>query len=168
MSRKAALLAIAIQLLALPMAVQVEAKTRTVPSADYQAWAGKFPSDQVDGLKFLKTPDVRRRITEILGLRAVAEMEGMHASSKSVLHRGWLLVSGCLPHFCLDAQWTIAIDTNSGTTWVCSAPLDSKTIIYGTTKARLVRKPRNGYEERCPEGDEVAGMFDKFVNQPER
>jgi hypothetical protein len=129
----------------------------------YQVWVGKFPSDRVEGKTFLELPDIQRRIVKILGAAAVQDMKEMHVSFRAIEHRGWLLVSGCFPHLCVNAQWTVAINFQTGRTWVCLASLPSQSSIYGSSKDTLKQKIRNLNENKCPEGKTVGEQFDKFL-----
>jgi hypothetical protein len=129
--------------------------------AFYKLWIGKFPSDRVRGKTFLEHPDVQRRIRQTLGPDALPEMKEMRASFPAQEYRNWLLVSGCQPHLCVDAKWTIAINLVSDETWTCLAPLAADFVLYGASNKKPVRVPRKE-GQICPEGENVAEQFGRL------
>src|SRR5471030_1590423 len=124
------------------------------PATFYKVWVGKFPSERVNEKTFLQQPDVKRRVARILGPGALSDMNEMRASFRAQEYKNWLVVSGCQPHMCVDAQWTIAINLASNETWACSAPLNTDFVLVGAThkkSAKLPRKQGGG----CPEGEHM-------------
>ena len=132
-----------------------------VSGADYKQWVGKYPSDRVQGKTFLDQPDVQRRVTQTLGRGALAEMKKMATSFRTQEYKGWLLASGCQPHMCVDAQWTVAIDLTSGETRTCLASLDADVVQLGASNKKPVRLPRKP-GEGCPEGEKISEQFDRL------
>ncbi len=160
MSRSLLWLPIAMFLLTSTAAhTQPAAPTRA--GAFYKLWVGKFPSDRVRGKTFLEHADVQRRIKQTLGPDALPEMKKMHASSSAQEYQNWLLVSGCLPHLCVDAKWTIAINLVSDETWACLAPLSADFVQFGASNKKPIRVPRKE-ELICPEGENVAEQFSRL------
>jgi hypothetical protein len=129
--------------------------------AFYKEWIGKFPSDRVRGKPFLEHPDVQRRVKQTLGPDALSEMKEMRASFPAQEYRNWLLVSGCQPHLCVDAKWTVAINLVSDETWACLAPLNADFVHFGASNQKSIRVPR---QEGliCPEGETVAEEFSRL------
>ena len=127
----------------------------------YKLWIGKFPSDRVKGKTFLEHPDVQRRIKQTLGPDALPEMKEMRASFPAREYQNWLLVSGCLPHLCVDAKWTIAINLVSDETWACLAPLAADFVQFGASNKKPIRLPRKE-GQTCPEGENVAEQFSRL------
>ncbi len=127
----------------------------------YKLWIGKFPSDRVAGKTFLEHADVQRRIQQTLGPDALPQMKEMRASFPAQEYQNWLLVSGCQPHLCVDAKWTIAINLVSDETWACLAPLSADFVLFGASNQKPIRKPR---QEGliCPEGENVAEQFSRL------
>ena len=156
-------------LLWLPMAMLLWASTAAyTPSAAmdssgafYKAWIGKFPSDRVRGKPFLEQPDVQRRIKQALGSDALAQMKEMRASFRAQQYQNWLLVSGCQPHLCVDAKWTVAINLVSDETWACLAPLSADFVQFGASDKKPIRVPRQE-GQICPEGETVAEQFSRL------
>lgn len=129
--------------------------------AFYKLWIGKFPSDRVRGKTFLEHPDVQRRIKQTLGPDALPEMKEMRASFPAQEYQNWLLVSGCRPHLCVDAKWTIAINLVSDETWACLAPLAADFVQFGASNKKPMRVPRKE-GQICPEGENVAEQFGRL------
>ncbi len=129
--------------------------------AFYKLWIGKFPSDRVRGKRFLEHPDVRQRIQRTLGPNALPEMEEMRASFPAQEYRNWLLVSGCQPHLCVDAKWTVAINLVSDETWACLAPLAADFVLFGASNKKPIRASRKE-GQICPEGENVAEQFSRL------
>ena len=127
----------------------------------YKLWIGKFPSDRVAGKTFLEHPDVQRRIKQTLGPDALPEMNKMRASFPAQEYQNWLLVSGCQPHLCVDAKWTIAINLISDETWACLAPLAADFVQFGASNKKPIRLPRKE-GQICPEGENVAEQFSRL------
>src|SRR5258708_22670963 len=111
-------------------------------AAFYRAWIGKFPSERVNGKTFLEQPDVKRRVARIVGTDALSDTNEMRVSFRAQEYKNWLVVSGCQPHMCVDAQWTIAINLASNETWVCTAPLNADFVRTGATHKKPTRVPR--------------------------
>jgi len=156
-------------LLLLPIAMfPLTWTTASTPSAAldssgafYKLWIGKFPSDRVKGKTFLEHPDVQRRIKQTLGPDALPEMKEMRASFPAREYQNWLLVSGCQPHLCVDAKWTIAINLISDETWACLAPLAADFVQFGASNKKPIRLPRKE-GQTCPEGENVAEQFSRL------
>jgi hypothetical protein len=127
----------------------------------YKLWIGKFPSDRVRGKTFLEHPDVQRRIKQTLGPDALPEMKEMRASFPAQKYQNWVLVSGCQPHLCVDAKWTVAINLVSDETWACLAPLAADFIQFGASNRKPIRVPRKE-GGICPEGENVAEQFNRL------
>jgi hypothetical protein len=127
----------------------------------YKLWIGKFPSDRVAGKPFLEHADVQQRIQQTLGPDALPAMKEMRASFPAQEYRNWLLVSGCQPHLCVDAKWTIAINLVSDETWACLAPLSADFVQFGASNKKSIRVPRKG-GQICPEGENVAEQFGRL------
>src|ERR1700730_5758504 len=123
-------------------AVNTQSAMPDSSSAFYKLWIGKFPSDRVKGKTFLEHSDVQRRIKQTLGPDALPEMKEMRASFPAQEYQNWLLVSGCLPHLCVDAKWTIAINLFSDETWACLAPLAADFVQFGASNKKSIRVPR--------------------------
>jgi hypothetical protein len=130
-------------------------------AAFYKIWIGKFPSERVGGKTFLEQPDIRRRVMRILGADALSDMNEMRASFRAQEYKNWLVVSGCRPHMCVDAQWTIAINLVSNETWVCTAPLNAGFVLIGATHKKPVHIPRK-QGDGCPEGENIAGSIERL------
>jgi hypothetical protein len=160
MSRYRRLLPIAIVLLSGTTALAQSASPGSV-AAFYKIWIGKFPSERVGGKTFLEQPDVKRRVSKILGPDAFADMAEMRASFRAQEYKNWLVVSGCRPHMCVDAQWTIAINLVSNETWVCSAPLNADFVLMGATHKKPIHQPRK-QGDGCPEGENIAGSIERL------
>jgi hypothetical protein len=129
--------------------------------AFYKLWIGKFPSDRVAGKPFLEHADVQRRIKQTLGPEALSKMKEMRASFPAQEYQNWLLVSGCQPHLCVDAKWTIAINLVSDETWACLAPLSADFVLFGASDKKPIRVPRQE-GQICPEGEKVAEQFSRL------
>lgn len=129
--------------------------------AFYKAWIGKFPSDRVRGKTFLEHADVQRRIKQALGPDALPQMKEMRASFRAQEYRNWLLVSGCQPHLCVDAKWTVAINLVSDETWACLAPLSADFVQFGASHQKPIRVPRKE-GQICPEGENAAEQFSRL------
>jgi hypothetical protein len=127
----------------------------------YKLWIGKFPSDRVAGKPFLDHADVQRRIKQTLGPDALSQMKEMRASFPAQEYRNWLLVSGCQPHLCVDAKWTIAINLVLDETWACLAPLSADFVQFGASGKKPIRVPRKG-GQICPEGENAAEEFSRL------
>jgi hypothetical protein len=127
----------------------------------YKLWIGKFPSDRVAGKSFLEHADVQRRIKQTLGPDALPAMKEMRASFPAQEYQNWLLVSGCQPHLCVDAKWTIAINLVSDETWACLAPLSADFVQFGASNKKSIRVPRKE-AQICPEGENVAEQFGRL------
>ena len=123
-------------------AVNTQSAMPNSSSAFYKLWIGKFPSDRVKGKTFLEHPDVQRRIKQTLGPDALPEMKEMRASFPAQEYQNWLLVSGCQPHLCVDAKWTVAINLVSDETWACLAPLAADFVLFGASNKKPTRAPR--------------------------
>jgi hypothetical protein len=160
MSRYPLLLLIVLSLLS-----STTANTQSVApdssGAFYKLWIGKFPSDRVAGKTFLEHPDVQRRIKQTLGPDALPEMKEMRASFPAQEYQNWLLVSGCQPHLCVDAKWTIAINLVTDETWACLAPLSADFVQFGASDKKPIRVPRKE-GQICPEGENVAEQFSRL------
>jgi hypothetical protein len=130
-------------------------------AASYKVWIGKFPSERVNGKTFLQQPDVKRRVGRILGANALSDMNEMRASFRAQQYKNWLVVSGCQPHMCVDAQWTIAINLASNETWACSAPLNTDFVLVGATDKKPTRLPRK-QGDACPEGEHIAESIERL------
>jgi hypothetical protein len=130
-------------------------------AAFYKAWIGKFPSDRVRGKTFLEHPDVQWRIRQTLGPDALSQMKEMRASFRAQAYRNWLLVSGCQPHLCVDAKWTVAINLVSDETWACLAPLSADFVQFGASRQKPIPVPRKE-GLICPEGETVAEQFSRL------
>jgi hypothetical protein len=127
----------------------------------YKLWIGKFPSDRVVGKTFLEHADVQRRIQQTLGPDALPQMKEMRASFPAQEYQNWLLVSGCQPHLCVDAKWTIAINLVSDETWACLAPLSADFVQFGASNKKPIQVPRKE-GLICPEGENVAEQFSRL------
>jgi hypothetical protein len=160
MSRHLLLLPIAMVLLSRMTAPAQSAPTDS-SAASYKVWVGKFPSERVSGKTFLQQPDVKRRVTRILGPGALSDMKEMCASFRAQQYKNWLVVSGCQPQMCVDAQWTIAINLASNETWACSAPLNADFVLVGTTHKKPTRLPRK-QGAGCPEGENIAEPIERL------
>jgi hypothetical protein len=160
MSRDLLLLPFAVFLLSW-MTAPTQSASPGPPAAFYEIWIGRFPSERVNGKTFLEHPDVRRRVTRILGADALSDMNEMRASFRAQKYNNWLVVSGCQPHMCVDAQWTVAIHLVSNETWVCSAPLNADFVLVGTTHKKPTRLPRK-QGSGCPEGENIAESIERL------
>ena len=160
MSRALLLLPIAM-FLWISTAAHTQSDALNSSGAFYKLWIGKFPSERVRGKTFLEQPDVRRRVAQVLGPDALSEMKEMRASFRAQQYKNWLVVSGCQPHMCVDAQWTIAINLASNETWACIAPLSGDFVQFGASHQKPIRVPRE-QEKGCPEGENIVEQFDRL------
>ena len=127
----------------------------------YKLWIGKFPSDRVAGKPFLEHADVQQRIKQTLGPDALPQIKEMRASYPAQEYQNWLLVSGCQPHLCVDAKWTVAINLVSDETWACLAPLSADFVQFGASGKKPIRVPRKE-GLICPEGENVTEQFSRL------
>jgi hypothetical protein len=142
-------------------AVNAQSAMPDSSGAFYKLWIGKFPSDRVKGKTSLEHLDVQRRIKQTLGPDALPKMKEMRASFPAQEYHNWLLVSGCQPHLCVDAKWTVAINLVSDETWVCLAPLAADFVLFGASNKKPTRAPRKE-GQICPEGENIAERFNRL------
>ena len=160
MSRYLLLIPIAMHLL-ISTAANTQPAMSDSSGAFYKLWIGKFPSDRVGGKTFPEHADMQRRIKQTLGQDALPEMKEMRASFPAQKYQDWLLVSGCQPHLCVDAKWTVAINLVSDETWTCLAPLAADFVLFGASNKKPIQVPRKE-GKICPEGENVAEQFSRL------
>ena len=88
---------------------------------DLAAYAGKYPSDKVGGVTFLKHPAVVAGVKQAVPSAAVRKWVLSPETVQSPIFDsgGVLLSQACEPHNCGDHAWTILIHIETGATDVC-------------------------------------------------
>jgi hypothetical protein len=88
---------------------------------DLGAYAGKYPSDKVGGVAFLKHPAVVAGVKQAVRDAAVRKWVLSPETVQSPIFDsgGVLLSQACEPHNCGDHSWTILIHIETGATDVC-------------------------------------------------
>ena len=88
---------------------------------DLAAYAGKYPSDKVGGVSFLKHPAVVAGVKQAVKDAAVRKWVLSPETVESPIFDsgGVLLAHACEPHNCGDHGWTILIHIETGSTDVC-------------------------------------------------
>lgn len=104
--------------IALGIALTLTAAAKPAPALN--AYVGKYPSDKVAGISFLKHPIVRTAVSGAapnLGVRTTILTSGVEGP---VERQGSLIVATmCEPHNCNSHQWTIALLSPRGPAAVC-------------------------------------------------
>jgi hypothetical protein len=88
---------------------------------DLADYAGKYPSDAVDGTVFLEHPTVIAGVEQAIRDAAVRTwvLSPDTVQSPIVESAGMLLSQACEPHNCGDHSWTILLHIETGATDVC-------------------------------------------------
>ena len=89
--------------------------------ADLSVYAGKYPTDPVNGTSFLSDPRVRAAVEAAVpndGMRAwILDREGQRTPIE--LRTGRLISWACEPRNCNDHEWTLFIDPAGTTVEIC-------------------------------------------------
>jgi len=89
--------------------------------ADLTIYAGKYPSETVEGISFLRHPRVRAAVEAAVpdaGARAwILDRAGQQ--TPIALRAGHLVSWGCEAHVCNDHEWTIFIDSAGTSAEIC-------------------------------------------------
>ena len=90
-------------------------------ATDLGVYAGKYPTDIVDGVSFLHHPRVRAAIEAAVPTAWIRTlMLDREAQQTPIALRGGRLISwGCEPRNCNDHEWTIFIDTAGTSVEIC-------------------------------------------------
>ena len=82
-----------------------------MPAASLGRYAGRYPFDAVDGMRFLDQPAVRAAVATLVPDAAIRAqvLGGVGPAAPIVLKGGKLLAWSCRTHDCGDHNWTIAI-----------------------------------------------------------
>ena len=88
---------------------------------DLGVYAGKLPSEPVDGVSFLAQPRVRAAVEAAGTSEAIRAWIFERAGQQTpvALRDGWLVSWGCEAHNCNDHDWTIFIDRAGTSARIC-------------------------------------------------
>jgi predicted aspartyl protease len=171
-SRFAILISIAWLTCALPT---ISAKSDKLPPGHWQlpgalrAFVGKHAFDRVNRLTLVEVPEVRSRIQMLVGGNVPNLIDQWVTSSPFEEHAGWLIAGGCLPHFCFDNQWVIAINLFNYNTFICFAQ-EHEPVKYGFTGRTIIEltpPPLDGSSPPpCPYGEEALHVFQRLFTVP--
>jgi hypothetical protein len=89
--------------------------------ADLGVYAGRYPSEPVDGVAFLRHPRVRAAVeAAVPDARTRAWILDRAGQQTPIALRAGRLVSwGCEAHDCNDHEWTISIDSAGTSAEIC-------------------------------------------------
>jgi hypothetical protein len=90
-------------------------------AGDLAVYAGKYPTDAVDGVSFLHDPRVRAAVEAAVPTAWIRTLIlDREAQQTPIALRGGRLISwGCEPHNCNDHEWTILIDSAGTSVEIC-------------------------------------------------
>ena len=113
----------ALACLSLAAAVPAIADPPPLASAqgDLSVYAGKYPTEPVDGVSFLHHPRVRAAVEAAVPTAWIRTLiPDREAQQTPIALRGGRLISwGCEPRNCNDHEWTILIDTAGTSVEIC-------------------------------------------------
>jgi predicted aspartyl protease len=134
-----------------------------------RAFVGKYAFDRVNRFKLVEVPEVRSRIQMLLGGNAPNLMTQWDTSSPFKEHEGWLVAHGCLPHFCFENQWVIAINLFNYNMFICFAKVHEpvKYGFTGRTIIELTPPPLDGSSPPpCPDEEQALHVFHQLFTVP--
>lgn len=124
--------------------------------ADLRGWVGKHPHDRVRGHILLDVPDLKARLTAVLGAEAVAALRPMTVAEPVVDQNGWLLFGGCTPHACNTGHFAAVVNLVSYDVWACARlenpAADTDTLLWGGPDRPAQPRPQP------PEEDDLCAM----------
>jgi hypothetical protein len=93
----------------------------SVAAPDLAVYAGKYPSDPVDGVSFLRHPRVRAAIAAAVPSASIRAwlLERAGQQTPIALRAGRLVSWGCEARNCNDHEWTIFIDLAGTSAEIC-------------------------------------------------
>lgn len=103
---------------------------------DWAAWVGRYPFDRVRGVTFLDLPDLRSRLRTMLPSDALTRIDELVVASPIERHGTWIVASGCEPHNCSDANYSVVIHERSLEIALC---LEDASLEEGTRELRWFR-----------------------------
>lgn len=114
-------------------------RPRTAPlfsgPGDLRAWLGKHPHDRVRGHILLDVPDLKDRLSAVLGAETVAAVRPMTVAEPVAEQNGWLLFGGCTPHACNTGHFAAVINLVSYDVWACARlenpAAETDTLLWG-------------------------------------
>lgn len=115
-------------------------------------YAGHYPFDAVDGVRFLDTPEVKSAVAALVpaaDVRALV-LGGDGPGAPIAMKDGALVAWGCETHNCGDHDWSVTIEPDGGHAQVCyhdAAAMHAQSRWYlapGKTEMR---------DGDCPSGD---------------
>jgi hypothetical protein len=91
------------------------------PAALLGRYAGHYPFDAIDGVRFFEQPAVTRAVAALVSDPAIRAqvLGGDGPAAPIALRHGRLLAWGCRTHDCGDHNWTVAIAPDGGAAAVC-------------------------------------------------
>lgn len=106
---------------ALPSPTPSSAAAPKKADGSIAAYVGKWPFDEVDGVKWNDNPvvlaGIRKSVTDPAARKAILELPGPSAAIELV--DGKVSAWACQAHNCGDHQWMVMVDPASGATDVC-------------------------------------------------
>ncbi|HEU4960675.1 MAG TPA: hypothetical protein VFT56_09715 [Sphingomonas sp.] len=91
------------------------------PAASLGRYAGHYPFDAIDGVRFLGQPAVTHAVAALVPDAAIRAqvLGGDGPAAPIALKNGKLLAWGCRTHDCGDHNWTVAITPDGSDSVVC-------------------------------------------------
>ena len=121
MTRRVALVVLAMASVALLTAPASSLQRRGAP--DLARYAGRYPFDRVDGVRFLNHPLVRQAVANAApSPRVRSRILAVGTSGIIVVTRAMVLARACEPHNCGSHNWSIVIGRRNQAQFVCYKP----------------------------------------------
>lgn len=124
--------------------------------ADLRAWLDRHPHDRVRGHILPDVPDLKHRLTAVLGADAVAALRPMTVAGPVTEQNGWLLFGGCTPHACNTGHFAVVVNLVSYDVWACARlenpAADTDTLLWGSPDRPAQPRPQP------PEDDDLCAV----------
>lgn len=124
--------------------------------ADLRAWLDRHPHDRVRGHILLDVPDLKHRLTAVLGADTVAALRPMTVAEPVTEQNSWLLFGGCTPHACNTGHFAVVVNLVSYDVWACARlenpDADTDTLLWGSPDRPAQPRPQP------PEDDDLCAV----------